>query len=189
GERGRMSRDIDESSENVLYDWSGREQPSTGDETEVDAGTSWGTVTASEPTVDESSPADAGPADEEGEEGPRGDAERAVLDEPADEPADVEEDEDAAPDAEARALPLDEGVDEDAERDLDQLSQEHAAGDLDIPDGYAVLEGVADGARRAVAVVVARFNGEVTSRLLDGALAELDDAGVRQEAITVLVVP
>jgi 6,7-dimethyl-8-ribityllumazine synthase len=68
-------------------------------------------------------------------------------------------------------------------------SQEHAAGELKIPDGYAVLEGNADGARRAVGVVVARFNGGVTSRLLSRALEELDAAGVRRDAITVLVVP
>ena len=68
-------------------------------------------------------------------------------------------------------------------------SQEHAAGELKIPDGYAVLEGDADGSRRAVGVVVARFNGGVTSRLLSRALEELDTAGVRRDAITVLVVP
>ncbi len=70
-----------------------------------------------------------------------------------------------------------------------ELSHEHAAGDLHIPDGYAVLEGVAEGGRRAVGVVVSRFNGSVTTQLLDGALAELASAGVRQEAITIMVVP
>ena len=70
-----------------------------------------------------------------------------------------------------------------------ELSQEHAAGDLHIPDGYAVLEGVAEGGRRAVGVVVSRFNGQVTSQLLEGALAELSAAGVPQEAITIMVVP
>jgi len=68
-------------------------------------------------------------------------------------------------------------------------SLEHAAGDLDIPEGYAVLEGVADGGRRAVGIVVARFNGQVTSQLLERALEELDRAGVRREAITIMVVP
>ncbi len=68
-------------------------------------------------------------------------------------------------------------------------SVEHAAGDLEIPDGYAVLEGAADGSRRAVGVVVSRFNGDVTTRLLDRALEELAEVGVRQEAITVMVVP
>jgi 6,7-dimethyl-8-ribityllumazine synthase len=70
-----------------------------------------------------------------------------------------------------------------------ELSHEHAAGDLHIPDGYAVLEGVAEGGRRAVGVVVSRFNGNVTTRLLDRALEELAASGVRQEAITVMVVP
>jgi len=56
-------------------------------------------------------------------------------------------------------------------------------------DGYAVLEGVSEGGRRAVGVVVSRFNGKVTTQLLDGALAELAEAGVRQEAITIMVVP
>ena len=70
-----------------------------------------------------------------------------------------------------------------------ELSQEHAAGELEIPDGYAVLEGGADGSRRAVGRVVARFNGGVTSPLLARALDELEAAGVRREAITVMVVP
>ena len=52
-----------------------------------------------------------------------------------------------------------------------------------------MLEGVAEGGRRAVGVVVSRFNGSVTTQLLDGALAELSAAGVRQEAITIMVVP
>jgi 6,7-dimethyl-8-ribityllumazine synthase len=69
------------------------------------------------------------------------------------------------------------------------LSLEHAAGELEVPEGYAVLEGVADGGRRAVGVVVARFNGKVTSRLLERALDELELAGVRREAITIMVVP
>jgi 6,7-dimethyl-8-ribityllumazine synthase len=68
-------------------------------------------------------------------------------------------------------------------------SLEHAAGELDIPEGYAVLEGVPDGGRRAVGIVVARFNGSVTSQLLDRALAELETAGVHRDAITIMVVP
>jgi 6,7-dimethyl-8-ribityllumazine synthase len=68
-------------------------------------------------------------------------------------------------------------------------SFEHAAGELDIPEGYAVLEGVPDGGRRAVGIVVARFNGSVTSQLLDRALAELETAGVHRDAITIMVVP
>jgi 6,7-dimethyl-8-ribityllumazine synthase len=68
-------------------------------------------------------------------------------------------------------------------------SLEHAAGELEIPEGYAVLEGVPDGGRRAVGIVVARFNGGVTSQLLDRALSELETTGVRRDAITIMVVP
>jgi 6,7-dimethyl-8-ribityllumazine synthase len=68
-------------------------------------------------------------------------------------------------------------------------SHEHAVGELRIPDGYAVLEGEAGGTRRSVGVVVSRFNGAVTTRLLERALAALDEAGVSREAITIMVVP
>ena len=68
-------------------------------------------------------------------------------------------------------------------------SPEHAEGDFSVPDGYGVLQGSGEGARRAVGVVVSRFNGAVTSKLLEGALAELETAGVAREAITVMPVP
>ena len=68
-------------------------------------------------------------------------------------------------------------------------SAEHAPGILEIPPGYAVLEGVPEGRRRTVGIVVARFNGEVTTRLLQSALDELDRAGVTQDAVTVMPVP
>ena len=66
---------------------------------------------------------------------------------------------------------------------------EHAPGELVVPPGYPVLEGRPYGERRAVGVVVSRFNGDVTTRLLEGALAELERAGVAREAITVMPVP
>ena len=66
---------------------------------------------------------------------------------------------------------------------------EHADGDFSVPDGYSVLQGNPVGGRRAVGVVVSRFNGAVTQRLLDGALAALEEAGVSREAITVMPVP
>jgi 6,7-dimethyl-8-ribityllumazine synthase len=68
-------------------------------------------------------------------------------------------------------------------------SSEHAEGDFSVPDGYAVLQGSAAGGRRAVGIVVSRFNGAVTSKLLEGALAELDTAGIAPDAITVMSVP
>jgi len=66
---------------------------------------------------------------------------------------------------------------------------QHAAGELRIPDGYGVIEGQPTGNRRAVGVVVARFNGELTSELLTRALDELERAGVGREAVTVIPVP
>jgi 6,7-dimethyl-8-ribityllumazine synthase len=65
----------------------------------------------------------------------------------------------------------------------------HAAGELSIPDGYGVITGSSDGARRSVGVIVSRFNGEVTNRLLQSALEELERAGVVREAVTVVQVP
>ena len=66
---------------------------------------------------------------------------------------------------------------------------EHAAGALRIPEGYGVIQGEPIGNRRAVGVVVARFNGELTGALLSRALDELERAGVGREAVTVIPVP
>jgi 6,7-dimethyl-8-ribityllumazine synthase len=155
------SRDIDSTSENVLHDWARDEEQDAPEPVEEDAGPAWG-------AADEAPDAPEEPL--------------ATAVEP--EPVDVIEEADLADE-----------VAEPEEGELDEtpmhleLSQEHAAGDLHIPDGYAVLEGVAEGGRRAVGVVVSRFNGKVTTELLDGALAELAAAGVRQDAITIMVVP
>jgi 6,7-dimethyl-8-ribityllumazine synthase len=62
-------------------------------------------------------------------------------------------------------------------------------GELSVPDGYGVITGSSDGSRRAVGVVVSRFNGDVTNRLLQSALEELERAGVVREAVTVVQVP
>jgi 6,7-dimethyl-8-ribityllumazine synthase len=69
-----------------------------------------------------------------------------------------------------------------------EAAAEHAEGELRIPDGYGVLAGGADG-RRAVGIVVSRFNGDITNRLLERALAELEEVGVPREAIMVMPVP
>jgi 6,7-dimethyl-8-ribityllumazine synthase len=66
---------------------------------------------------------------------------------------------------------------------------EHAPGDFEVPSGYNVLTGSPTGNRRAVGVVVAKFNGDVTSRLLQTALDELERAGVAREAVTIVPVP
>ena len=67
--------------------------------------------------------------------------------------------------------------------------EQHAEGALEVPDDVQVLEGSPSGGRRAVAVVVSKFNGDVTSRLLDSALEELGSAGVPREVVTVVPVP
>jgi 6,7-dimethyl-8-ribityllumazine synthase len=77
----------------------------------------------------------------------------------------------------------------DGEGSVVTAEAEHAEGELDIPDDVNLIEGSRDGARRGVAIVAARFNGEITNKLLASALDELDAAGVRHEAITVMPVP
>ena len=51
------------------------------------------------------------------------------------------------------------------------------------------IEGRPDGRGRRVAVVCSRFNDEVTSRLLDGAVTALRGAGVREQDLLVVHVP
>jgi 6,7-dimethyl-8-ribityllumazine synthase len=88
----------------------------------------------------------------------------------------------------ADALPV-----EDLPAEEDELPRlrtpEHASGELRIPDGYGVIEGEPTGTRRAVGIVVARFNGEITGELLRSALDELERRGVGREAVTVIPVP
>jgi 6,7-dimethyl-8-ribityllumazine synthase len=159
------SRDIDSTSENVLHDWA-REPDRAGGEDELD-------VESVEPDVASDGEAAWGTAPQADE------SEQSVAVEIGDEVDPAEVDDTSQP---AEAEIVEEAL-------VVELSHEHAAGDLHIPDGYAVLEGVAEGGRRAVGVVVSRFNGSVTTQLLDGALAELSAAGVRHEAITIMVVP
>jgi 6,7-dimethyl-8-ribityllumazine synthase len=82
---------------------------------------------------------------------------------------------------------------EEAEPPLDEQeperAPEHAPGELELPADVNVVEGEPRGGRRPVAVVVGRFNGEVTGRLLESALEELDRAGVPRELVTVMPVP
>ena len=107
--------------------------------------------------------------------------------------------------AEAEAAPAEEQVDAgdddtpvpvdevEAPPEQDELPRlrppDHASGGLAIPDGYAVVHGSPGGGRRAVGIVVSRFNGEVTNRLLETALDELEFAGVAREAVTIVPVP
>ena len=87
------------------------------------------------------------------------------------------DEDDEADEAEAAAAPVEE------ER------AEHAPGRFEVPPGYQVLAGMPNGERRSVAVVVAKFNGEITQRLLQRALDELDAAQVSRDAVTIVPVP
>jgi 6,7-dimethyl-8-ribityllumazine synthase len=96
----------------------------------------------------------------------------------------------------AEAEPADEEPEEPEEvpAEEDELPRlrapgEHAAGELNVPAGYNLVAGEPSGGRRAVGVVVARFNGGITNRLLESAFDELEHAGVAREAVTVVPVP
>jgi 6,7-dimethyl-8-ribityllumazine synthase len=106
---------------------------------------------------------------------------------------DVWEDPEAETDSEPEPDEEPEADDEDVPAEEDELPRlrgpEHAGGDLEIPDGYGVIEGEPTGNRRAVGIVVARFNGELTGELLRRALDELERLGVGREAVTVIPVP
>src|SRR5579872_2294105 len=69
------------------------------------------------------------------------------------------------------------------------ISVEHVEGEIEVPDGYTVIEGSPSGRRRSVAVVVSRYNGGLTNKLLARALEALEAAGVASDAITVVPVP
>ncbi len=68
-------------------------------------------------------------------------------------------------------------------------SVQHVAGEIDVPDGYTVLEGTPSGHRRSVAVVISRYNAGLTNRMLGVAIEALEEAGVASEAVTIMPVP
>jgi len=65
----------------------------------------------------------------------------------------------------------------------------HAPGELELPDDVDVLEGEPRGVQRGVGIVASRFNGDITNRLLEAALAELERADVGRDSVTVMAVP
>jgi len=195
-----VNRDIDESSENVLSEWSRRvasdEPPRDGEEAAelpdgADEPPAASPAEGSAPfdfSQERESPEEAAsPEDTQAWGAVQAPPDEEVADEPAVEEGGEDVAEEVAEESQA-ALPEPEPEPE-PEEPMFVSAGEHAAGDLRIPDGYAVLEGDASGGRRAVGVVVSRFNGEVTTQLLERALVELEEAGVAREAITVLVVP
>jgi 6,7-dimethyl-8-ribityllumazine synthase len=109
---------------------------------------------------------------------------------PAEEPETEPEAEESAPAAEASvAEPEPDEEEAEIEDEPEVALVGHVPGELDIPDGVAVLEGSPSGADRTVGVVVSRFNGEISNRLLESALEALNAAGVADERITVMPVP
>jgi 6,7-dimethyl-8-ribityllumazine synthase len=131
-------------------------------------------------------PSPAGPVEDEPAGEPLADepvAERPVVEEAAEPEVLYEEEPD-------EAAPVPEPDEPEPEPEPDAVAvEEHAEGEFHVPDGYPVLEGAPSGQRRAVALVVSRFNGEITNRLLESALTELKEAGVAQEAILIMPVP
>ena len=104
------------------------------------------------------------------------DADGPALRPPSDDQAESQAEPEATPETAPQAEPQEEAP-----------QPQHAAGEVQVPDGYSVLSGGIDG-RRAVAIVVSKFNGEITNRLLERALAELDDVGVPHEAVMIMPV-
>ena len=66
---------------------------------------------------------------------------------------------------------------------------EHAPGELRIPTDLRSFSGMPNGARRSVGIAISRFNGDITSLLLEGAIEALEGAGVARGAIDILPVP
>ena len=95
----------------------------------------------------------------------------------------------AEPELELEAEPEAEDDQDEELEELELAPAGHVPGDLDIPDGVAVLEGAPSGTDRTVGVVVSRFNGEISNRLLESALEALAAAGVSEERVTVMPVP
>ncbi len=65
----------------------------------------------------------------------------------------------------------------------------HAPGELEIPIDVDLIEGAAHNTNKRIAIVLSRFNGDVTNRLLESALTELAQAGIERQHVTVMPVP
>jgi 6,7-dimethyl-8-ribityllumazine synthase len=124
------------------------------------------------PQLDEESGAEEGPAAE--------DEQLAPAEPAASVPAEVEE----VPESEVAIV-----EEEEIPSPPPMEAAEHAPGTLAIPPGVEVLEGGPHGFRRNVAVVVSRWNGDITTGLLDSALATLRECHVADDAVTVVPVP
>jgi 6,7-dimethyl-8-ribityllumazine synthase len=123
---------------------------------------------------------------------PDGSSENVLAPEPEPEPEpapEPESDPEPEPEPEEEPQPEPEPETETEQEEESQPAAEHAAGDIDIPDDVDVLEGEAGPTRRLVAVVVAKFNGEITTKLLESALAAFEEIGVPRAQLTIVPVP
>jgi 6,7-dimethyl-8-ribityllumazine synthase len=111
------------------------------------------------------------------------------MDEQAETTTTVPEDTDERPADPFEGWPAAESAAVIEEAPADGASVEHVRGEVEVPDGFTVLEGTPLGKRRSVGVVVSRFNGGLTDRMLQAALDTLVEAGVAQDSITVVPVP
>ena len=68
-------------------------------------------------------------------------------------------------------------------------SVEHVRGEIDVPDGYTVLEGTPRGTAARSASSSRASTAASRTGCSQGALEALDEAGVAQDAITVMPVP
>jgi 6,7-dimethyl-8-ribityllumazine synthase len=184
-----MSERPEDAEDWPLRDWESRIRPPAGTEP-----SSAEILFEDEPEADQAPEGEAVPEDEAEpelaeEEPPKDEVAPAVEEEEDEEASAVEE----APAVEEEAPPEDEvapALEEEPEPEPELPSpDEHAEGEFRIPDGFAVLEGTPTGRRRSVAIVVSRFNGEITQRLLDSALEALEEAGVGEQAVLVMPVP
>ena len=110
-----------------------------------------------------------------------------VSEESADEETESAEEDELEPVAEAAEVEIAE--EDELEPMAVPAAADHAAGALLIPDGVDVLTGAPHGFRRSVGIVVSRFNGEITTAMLEQALEALRDCHVADDAITVVPVP
>ena len=162
--------DLEHASENVLEGW-----PATS----VDESTEAGEPEQLEAEADSDADADASASPDEPEpDAALGGTVAAPASEALSEPVEHPSEQ-----------PVEQGEAQEQEPEVAETPREHAPGELEIPPGYPVLEGEPVGGRRAVGIVVSRFNGEVTGRLLDTALEELGSRGVEPGSITVMPVP
>ena len=122
-----------------------------------------------------------------GDEPGASEVESELLDEPVEPVEPVEADEADEDTGDEPAPLLDDEPEDDEEPGLRLAG--HTDGELDVPDDVDLLEGEPRGSKRGVGIVVSRSNVEITNRLLESALAELEQIGVERDQVMVMAVP